>query len=219
MPNFIFAIIESCIRNVGGSFGRRVRYIYYKNRLGGCGRNVYIDIGVIFQNPKCIFLGDNIWIDNYTVLIGGRIQDAGNIHFKKNNNFDKQIGEIHFSGENHLAPFAVVQGHGGVKVGKGVTLGSGSKIYSLSHHYRNTLDANDKKRYQFSSMANPRDQFFISGPVVIGNGAAVGLNSVVLPGTTIPSGTWIGVNTSVIGQNLKENAVYAGPVATMINEE
>lgn len=219
MKNVFYALMESLIRNIGGPVGRKVRYVYYKRRLGSCGRNVVIDTGVIFENPKSIFLGNNIWIDHYALLIGGSVKDEGNIQFKLNKNYEKQIGEVHLNGENHIAPFAIVQGHGGVQIGTGVTIGSGAKVYSLSHHYRNTLNSDDVKRYLFSSMANPRDQFFISGPVVIGNGAAVGLNSVVLPGTFVPQGTWIGVSTAVMGQNLQENAVYAGTVATLIKKD
>jgi acetyltransferase-like isoleucine patch superfamily enzyme len=219
MQNYILGIIESFIRNIGGSVGRKIRYTYYTWRLGGCGRNVVIDIGVVFENPKFIFLGDNVWIDHYTILIGGSIKDTGNIQFKSNIHFEEQIGEIHLLGENHIAPFAVVQGHGGIQIGAGVTIASGAKIYTLSHHYRNTIDLHDTKRYQFSSMAKPEDQFYISGPVVIGSGAAVGLNSVVMPGTYIPPGTWIGVSTTVTGQNMQENAIYVGTAATLINKD
>lgn len=219
MKNIFCALLESLLRNIGGPVGRKVRYAYYSRRLGSCGRNVIIDTGVIFENPKSIFLGDNVWLDHYTLLIGGVVNDNGNIQFKPNTKYDKQIGEIHLYGENHIAPYSVIQGHGGVQIGTGVTIGSGAKVYSLSHHYRNTMNPEDVKRYQFSSMAKPSDQFFISGPVVIGNGAAVGLNSVVLPGTFIPQGTWIGVNTTVMGQKLQENAVYAGAIATLIKKD
>jgi len=219
MKNVFYALMESLIRNIGGPVGRKIRYAYYSRRLGSCGRNVIIDTGVIFENPKSIFLGDNVWLDHYTLLIGGSVTDKGNIQFKPNTNYDRQIGEIHLYGENHIAPFCVIQGHGGVQLGRGASTASGAKIYSLSHHYCNSLQPDDPKRYIFSPMAKPEDQFFISAPVVLGGGAAVGLNSIVLPGTFIPQGTWIGVNTTAMGQKLQENAVYAGTVATLIKKD
>jgi acetyltransferase-like isoleucine patch superfamily enzyme len=103
----------------------------------------------------------------------------------------------------------LVQAHGGVAIGKYVTIAAGSKIYSLSHHYRNLNDENDSKRYSFSSTAPKEDQFLIVGNVHIGDKAAVGINSVILPGTRIPNGTWVGVLSSPTrNDQLEENTVF-----------
>ena len=69
MINHLFYMIECIIRNIPSSLGRRIRFFYYKRRLGACGKNVQIDIGVIFENPKRINIGDNVWLDNYCILI------------------------------------------------------------------------------------------------------------------------------------------------------
>lgn len=57
-------------------------------------------------------------------------------------------------------------------------------------------------------MSRTEDQYFISAPVVIGDGSAIGLNSVVLPGSIIPDNTWIGVSTYTFGE-YEEGAVYS----------
>ena len=109
----------------------------------------------------------------------------------------------------HIAPFSLVQAHGGVKIGENVTIASGSKIYSLSHHYKNLNNPDDPKRYSFSTMAKPEDQFLIIGNVIIEDHAAIGLNSVILPGTHIPNGTWIGVMSTVSSkEKLTPNSVF-----------
>ena len=207
MINHLLYIIECLIRNIPSSLGRRIRYIYYKSRLASCGKNVQIDIGVIFENPKSIKIGDNVWLDNYCILIGGIEIVSKNIFYKTNPSFSKKIGQIYLDGNNHIAPFVVLQGHGGISIGKNVTVASGAKIYSFSHHYRNLEDSNDKKSYYFSSMSKAEDQYFLSAPVVIGDGSAIGLNCVVLPGSTIPDNTWIGVSTYTSGE-YEEGAVY-----------
>lgn len=205
--NILFEIIESFIRNLPTTFGRKIRGYYYNKRLASCGKNLIIDKGVFIYNPKKIFLGDNIWLDDHCILIGGSSYSMVKHILKPNENYVYNTGEIHLNGNNHIAPFAIVQGHGGVNIGMDVTIGAGSKVYSMSHHYKNIEDNNDGKNYFFSSMSKLEDQYLIISPVSIGNGCAIGLNSVVLPGTNIPDGTWIGVNSTVAG-NLEANAVY-----------
>jgi len=219
LKRFFFPLIESFLRNISGGLGRKLRYYYYRTRLGACGKNVFIDIGVIFNNPELIFIGSNVWIDNYAILVAGRLENTGNIHKKLNEAYLFGEGELHLSGGNHIAPFTLLQAHGGISIGKNVTIAAGSKVYSFSHHYRNIDNPSDKTEYHFSSMAENKNQYFISSPVIIGDGAAVGLNSVVLAGTHIPSGTWIGVNSSVVGQAFKPNSVYASPSAVFIKEK
>lgn len=186
--------IEAMIRPLDGHFGRWMRGVYYRRRLGSCGKNVAIEAGVFFQNPKFIFLGDNIWIDRCAVLVAGPFSaNRRKFALKQNSDYQGVAGELTVSSGCHIAPFTLLQSHAGLFIGRNVTVAAGARVYTVSHHYRNLNDNNDKKRYSFSSMAPPEDQFLIVGAVVIQDNAAVGLNSVVLPGTTLQRGTWLGV--------------------------
>lgn len=168
-----------------------------------------IDVGVVFQHPALISLSDDVWIDRYAVLIAGRVV-PGKRKFKEklNHDFLGQAGSLSLASGVHVAPFVLLQAHGGLTIGKNVTIASGAKIYTLSHHYRNLTDPRDTKRYSFSSMAAPEDQFLIIAPVVIADNSAVGLNSVILPGTTIQPGTWIGTLQQIQGQT-EPNKIYS----------
>lgn len=213
--NILFTIIESFIRNLPTTLGRKVRWFYYSKRLGSCGKNLIVDKGVIIYNPGNIFVGDNVWLDDHCILIGGSSFSNVKHVLKPNDKYIYKIGEIHLNGNNHIAPFAIVQGHGGISIGLDVTIGAGSKVYSMSHHYKNTEDEKDNNNYYFSSMSKLENQFLIVSPVTIGNGCAIGLNSVVLPGTHIPDGTWVGVN-STVSCHLEANAIYASKNAEFI---
>ncbi|GIU70056.1 MAG: hypothetical protein KatS3mg002_1292 [Candidatus Woesearchaeota archaeon] len=46
--------------------------------------------------------------------------------------------------------------------------------------------------------------------------SALGLNSVILPGTILPKGSWVGVNTFILGQKLDSDSVYAANAAQNI---
>jgi len=190
----LLKIFESMIRNLDGRIGRKIRQIYYKKRLGGCGKGVIIEPGVFFQNPRHIFLNDCIWIDRYAILIAGEFSPRGRKFLKKENPYFKgKEGRLIIDQGAHIAPHVILQAHGGLTIGKNVTVASGAKIYTSSHHYKNLADSSDTKRYSFSTMAEPDNQFLIISPVVIEDNSAVGLNSVVLPGTTIRNGSWLGV--------------------------
>jgi len=205
--------IEYLIRSLDGRAGRWVRYVYYRKRLGGCGKHVIIEPGVFFQNPAFIFLGNNIWIDRYAVLVAGPFS-PGRRKFlaKPNPHYTGKVGELVISDGVHLAPFTLLQAHAGLSIGRCVTIASGAKVYSLSHHYQNLTDPLDHKRYSFSSMAPPEEQFLIASPVVIGDHAAVGLNAVVLPGTSLLEGSWLGV-LSHISEATERETIYVSEKA------
>ncbi len=219
VSKIISSIIESCLRNISGGLGRWMRYHYYKRRLGGCGKNVVFDIGVNIQSPKSVFLADNVWLDNYVIIIAGSANPKNKIKFKENASYQYKIGELHIGKGVHIAPLSVLQTHGGMSIGENTGVASGSKLYTLSHHYRNLNDPNDNGPFYFTPMINSKHQFLISSPIVIGEGCAVGLNCVVLPGTTIPNGTWVGVNTTISGQDLIPNAIYGSDKGKFIKHK
>lgn len=199
---------ESWLRPLGGPIGRKLRIWYYRKRLKACGENCVIEEGVYITNPHLITFGNNVWIDKNTILVAGAF-DKNSRQFKEKGNKQIPWGELHIGEGCHIAPFSLIQAHGGVQIGNNVTVASGAKIYSLSHHYRNLNDKRDQKRYSFSSTAPLKDQFMIVGNVRIGDNAAIGVNAVILPGTTIPEGTWIGVLCSPKpGEILTKNEIY-----------
>lgn len=221
VKNVFDDFVKTIITNISGSLGRKVRYWYYKHKFKRCGKNVIIDEGVIIQNPEWISIGDNAWIDRYVVLIAGApdIDNSSRVFtIKENKAYKFERGELIIDDNVHIAPFCTIQAHGGVYLGKNITIASGSRIYSLSHHYRNLNDRDDRYEYKFSSMAPKNEQSLISSPVYIGNNCAIGLNSVVLPGTIINDGTWVGVSSYVSGE-LEGGAVYASEKAKFIKKK
>lgn len=208
MSSIFRQLLEGWLRNLGGPIGRRLRLWYYYKRFKACGKNCVIEEGVHIVNPQYISLGDNVWIDKNTILIAGAFEENSRKYYRKGEQAT-QWGELIINEGCHIAPFSLIQAHGGVHIGSNVTIASGAKIYSLSHHYRNLNDETDSKRYSFSSRAPKEDQFLIVGNVIIGDNAAIGINSVILPGTIIPNGTWISVLSALSNsQDLKENSIF-----------
>jgi acetyltransferase-like isoleucine patch superfamily enzyme len=205
------------VQYVPGAIGNRLRRLVWRAFLGGMGKRVEIDVGVQIVNPRFIFIGDDTWIDKYAVLIAGPPHEGKrDISRKPNLEFPAKEGELHIGRRCHIAPHALIQAHGGVWIGDELTIASGARVYSMSHHYR-PLHAPQTKYYRFSSRAKEEEQALIVSPVVIHSGAAVGLNSVVLPGSTIGENSWVGANSCVRGV-IPPNSAATGTPAKVVSK-
>jgi acetyltransferase-like isoleucine patch superfamily enzyme len=169
-----------------GDAGVALRGRHYRRRLRSLGADVLIDVGVQFVNPEYISIGDNSWIDKYTVLLAGPPhRGERTFTYRQNEHFRHAEGELVIGRNCHIAPHVVVIAHGGVAIGDNCAIAAGAKIISLTHEYRNPADPGDEHWYAYGSRVPERDQSLISGPVVLEEGAGMGTNSIALPGTTI----------------------------------
>jgi acetyltransferase-like isoleucine patch superfamily enzyme len=207
--NLLFLAIESLLRNIPGGLGRRLRYSYYKRRLGSCGRRVVIGMNVMIHSPRHVFIGDEVWIDQGVLILAGKISGDRKSFIKKNKQYAFQPGELHIGNRVHIGPQVILQAHGGMAIGSALTVGAGSKLYSLSHHYKNLENPEDDTEFFFGSMVPERNQFLVQGAIVIEDGAAVGLNCILLPGAYVPKGTWLGVGMILRDQVLECDSVYS----------
>jgi acetyltransferase-like isoleucine patch superfamily enzyme len=206
IKRIIHESIEGFLRYRNGLIGKKLRYFYYRKRLAACGKNVIIDSGVFIESPQDVFLGDNIWIDKNVILLAGKPNSKRNISYKNISKDDIEIGKIRIGDNVHIAPNVVIQGHGGVKIGDNSGVASGSKIYSFSHHYQD-LNKKNNQTYFFTPMVKNEEQALILSPVKIGFGCAIGLNSVILPGTVVQDYSWIGSGVVLQNSTVSEKSV------------
>ncbi len=193
-----------------GPVGNKLRYWYWKGRLGSMGKSVIISEGVHIDSPENVFIGDRTWIDKNVILLAGAPNpEQRTTHFKANSSFGGKVGEIHIGSECHIAPFVLVSGLGGIEIGNRSGIASGSKLYSFSHHYRNLSDVNDNQVYSFSPMVDNTNQAMISGPIVLGEDCAIGVNCIVMPGVEIGSKTWIKAGSTVM-KNIPKESISDG---------
>jgi acetyltransferase-like isoleucine patch superfamily enzyme len=194
--------------------GHVLRAAYWKCRVRKLGKDVIIDIGAKVVGWQGVSIGDNSWIDRNVILETGKIdQSKFLVYVKKTTPLVKE-GELLVGKGCHIAKNVVIQAHGGVFIGDFSGIASGSKIYSLSHHYKN-MKNDDGIIYKFTPLAPSIDQSIIQGSVVFDGNNALGLNSVVLPGVTIGKNTWIGTCSCVV-EDIPPNCVATGCPAKVI---
>lgn len=209
----VVSFVEWMIRDIPGSAGRRVRGAYWKLRLRRLGKGTVIDTGVRILGARWVSIGDRTWIDHAVTILAGPPSDiAGPVHRKPNPGFHHREGEVVIGDRCHVAIGAVLQGHGGIAVGNDTTVAAGCLVYSMSHHHANPADPSDRTVYRFSSMADPKLQSLIVSPVVLEEATALGLNSVVLPGAWIRRGSWVAVQSTVVGE-IPEDSIAGGTPA------
>jgi len=199
------SIPERAIISWPGGVGRRLRAAYWKQRLGGMGERCNIDVGVIIQSPENVFLGDDVWLDNYAVLIAGAPDVAGRKHrVLPNPAFRGVRGQIRISDRCHIGPHAVIQGHGGVSVGTDVTVAAHAMLFSYSHHFWGEGMNPDPDDYasvpKYSGSAPLDQQSMIEGAVEIGDASAVLAGAIVVAGSSVGRYSVIGAGSVVQGR-------------------
>jgi acetyltransferase-like isoleucine patch superfamily enzyme len=217
LVNLFWDGFEWLISDIPGSLGSYIRLKYWRLRLHHIGRNVRIGVGVRIYAPKWVSIGDNCYIDDYVVIAAGPLKEMGQlIYHKPNNHFHFEAGSIVIGSRVHIAQYVLLQGHGGLHIGNDLTVAAGARIFSLSHHYRDmTSQCDPGIVWKFSSLSPPQEQSLIESPTVLKDNCAVGLNSVVLPGSTIGENSWLAA-LSLWRGDLPPNVIAAGNPAQII---
>lgn len=193
------SVAESLVAHIPSELGRRLRFWFYRNRVKHIEWPVFIDIGARIVNPGFVSIGKNTWIQSYAMIVGGPPKHGIDALERKHNSaFLHGDGEVVLGENCEIGCFAILQGHGGIQLGANVAITAGCRVYSLSNHYR-AFGGSSGQRIRFSAQAPLQSQALISGPVVFGDDSALGMNSVVLPGSTVGEGSIVGALSLVRG--------------------
>ncbi len=215
IKTLLLNIIESAIRNISGGFGEKIRYFYYKRRFNRCGSDVRIGIGVIFEGAEFMNIGDFVWINHYSHLIAGNNITNKNrvIRTIDNPDFIGLNGWLTIGSESGIGSFSTIHAFGGgISIDEKVTLSSGVKIFSFSHHYRD--EKNPSLITYASSTVQDSNVSCVSYPTVINKGAWLGLN-VICFGGTIGMHAFAKANSVVMGY-VPPNTIVCGDPACVI---
>lgn len=211
IKTIIMDVLKLFIVNMPGSFGFKLRYLYYRKKFKKCGKNIAIDIGVSFEGLELISVGDNVYIDKYCIISTGK-NLTGKIQRKPNSNFKFEEGEIIIENDIHICQFCILMGYGGIKINSNSVLSSGCKIYSLT----NTAYDIDCEEKVISIMPYSQAPFLLS-PVFLDNNNWLGLNSIIMPSVSIGKNSFCTSNSLIIN-NFNENSYLSGSPAKLIRK-
>jgi galactoside O-acetyltransferase len=152
------------------------------------GKNILISKDTKIYNPNNITLGNNIRIDDFCLISGGK---------EKELIIDDYI---------HIAAGCYIYGAGGLHIKSYTAISSGCKIYTMtddfSGHYYPTLPTipDHAKNVKYDK-------------VIIDKYVIIGTNSVILPGCIINEGVSIGA-CSLVNKNCDSWSIYIGSPIT-----
>ena len=192
-----------------GSFGYKLRYLYYKTRFKKMGKNVLIDTGVSISGANLISIGNNVHIDKNCIISTGNILQ-GRLYRKPNTEFSKKEGEIVIGDNIHICPNCMIIGYGGLYIGDNSTLSAGSKLYSLTNIAYNPVD-----RWEIISRMPYEQAQFLIGPIILKSNVWLGLNCIIMPNVEIKKNSFA-LSNSLLVDSFEENSYIAGQPAVLI---
>ncbi|MCG8576326.1 MAG: hypothetical protein MI810_15670 [Flavobacteriales bacterium] len=200
---------KTCLIHMPGDVGIKLRYFIYRNKFKSCGKRVYIDAGVHISGFKYISLGSDIHIDKNSILAAGKA-NTGHQKIVMNETFSGESGEIIIGNHVHIVQQCILMGFGGIEIGSHCTLSAGTKVYSQSN-----LPYNPENKKEIVSIMPYNQAHFIQSPVVLKDNVWIGLNCVLMPGTSIGENSFA-VSYSLIKDHFTSNSYLKGQPAVKI---
>lgn len=199
-------LAEWVLAPMPGPPGYALRWLYYKLILAELGWGTLIDTGVRIEHPRRVRIGRHCWIDRDVLLMGG-VRDPMKGRPGRWLTAPDPSPYLSIGDRTHIGPGCLVSGLAGVRIGSELTLAAGTKVYSLSHHYR-SLDSGRAARFVARGVPSEA-QFMLAGPVEIGDRSGSAMNSVILPGSCLGEDAFLGIGAVLLGR-ARPGWVYEG---------
>lgn len=178
----------------------------YKHLFSGPCRNIAIKGLIDINNPKSVWIGNNVLIKKRSALLASpnpqSIIISNNSEIHENCVLRSSTGYIHIGKYVSLNRSGIILGAGGVVIGNYVRIGPRVNILSNNH--------------VFTSRSIPiMKQGKSLKKIVIEDDVWIGANVTIVPGVTIKKGAVVGAGT-VVTQNIDKYHIMAGVPARVI---
>lgn len=206
-PLLRYELIMLAASRTPGALGLFLRSRLYPLLLGACGRNVFFGHGVTLRHPHKIRLGDNVVIDEGTVLDakgrGNRgISIGSRVFIGRFSSVNTKDGDITLEDDVNVGTFCTIFSASQVVVGRGTLIAGYSYLIGGGHDFDRTDVA-------------IREQGRPSKGIRIGPDSWIGAGVSVLDGVSVGRGVVVGAN-AVVTRDLPDFAVAAGTPAQVL---
>jgi acetyltransferase-like isoleucine patch superfamily enzyme len=197
-----YELLTSFTGSMAGGFGYLVRRMLYPRLFRRCGNRPIFGRDVVIRYPRNIDLGDNVTIDDYSLLDGRGAVPAGivledNVVVNRNCLLKAKAGPIRLGRDTNIGGNSVIVSLAGIDIGQSVLVAGGCYInaggYPLDDHSRTMMDQGA----------------YSEGPITIGDDVWIGTGAIILDGVTIGPRAVISAG-AVVARDIPEGAIAAG---------
>ena len=199
------------IRNIPGRTGFFLRKLTYNLILKKVGKNFRVGVGVYIQSPHLIEIGDNVWIDDYSLILNGDGLISKNVKFI-DQEFYKSKHFIKIGNNIHICQNCILVGYGYLEINNNVAISAGSKIYTLTN-----LNYNPQNKKEMVINYPYEDAFFLCGPIIIEENTFISVNCSLFPGCFLGKNCFV-YPYSVVNQHYENNSIIRGNPAKFIKK-
>ena len=204
-----YEFFTCCIAGLPGAVGLWLRSRLYRRFLGRMGRNVIIGKNVTIRNPRKIFIGDHVVIDDGCVLDAKGRQNAGivigdNVVLSRNTILSCKGGSIGIGNNTNISVNCTFISESTMHIGANVLFAAYCYVIAGGNHGTDRTD-----------VAVIQQDSFSKGGVVIEDNVWLGAGVNVLDGVRIEHDAIAGAGSVVI-RDIPAFAVVAGIPAKII---
>lgn len=166
----------------------------------------HISLKSEIKDKKFIELGSNVFVDKNSFISGSSkgllIGNGSRIY--RNSIIKCQGGRIEIGDNCTVQSFCFLGGFGNIKIGNGVRIAPGAKMYSYEHSY------NDISIPIYKQEVTPKE-------ILVEDDVWVGSNAIITGGVTIGKGSIIGAG-AVVTKSVEPFSIMGGVPAKLIKK-
>lgn len=203
-----FEIAQLFFANLGGGIGYYFRKLSLASLFETCGKGVILGRSIALRSPGNISLGDNVAIDDQTLLDGGtggdcRLSIGDKVVISKGCVIQAKTGPLDIGRECDIGAHVILSSVGGIALAPNVLI-AGNCYFGGG-------------RYHLDSLKTPimYQGIYSRGAISIGEGSWIGASATVLDGVKIGKGCVIGAG-SLVTRDIPDYAVAVGSPAEVI---
>ncbi|MFT5699102.1 MAG: acetyltransferase-like isoleucine patch superfamily enzyme [Desulforhopalus sp.] len=203
-----FEVAQLLFANLGGGLGYLTRKISLSSLFKTCGKSLILGKAIILRTPGHIELGDNVAIDDHTLLDGGSGPDCtmtigSHSIISKGSVIQSKVGSLYIGDECDIGAHVIISSISSITLENNVLIAGNCYIGGA--------------RYNLDDLEAPimYQGIYSRGPITIGANTWIGASATILDGVTIGKGCVVGAG-SVVTKDVPDYSIVVGNPAKVI---